>query len=202
VEVITTLLLSLSLLFAHDPLRVLRERYDGILTLDARFRQRIYMPNLKKERELEGRFLYKKGKGFLWKYERPEERLYLFDGSFLWEDYRDRPYVVREQVTEERKRGTFFDLIEDIRRLEEFFELEASYGTDTGRTIELLPKKKGALQRVKLYLDQEGMVRKVEMEEIGGARNVIEFSSIKENRPVKDSLFVFDPGTKEVRGRP
>ena len=41
----------------------------------------------------------------------------------------------------------------------------------------------------------------MEITEITGNVNTIDFSSIKINKPVADSLFVFKPGKKEIEER-
>lgn len=201
-EMILRLILGMSLLMAQDPLAALRERYAHVSSLEAIFTQKIYIPSLNRERELEGKFLYKKGRGFVWKYERPEERIYLYDGSFLWEESKKRPYVFREELKGEGKTGVFLDLVEDMKRIDELFELRGFHGSDTGKTIELLPKRRSTIQAVRLELDQFGTVKRVEMEELGGGKNVIEFVKIRENVPIRDELFLFNAEGKEIRARP
>jgi len=47
-------------------------------------------------------------------------------------------------------------------------------------------------------VDSQFIIRKLEVTEVTGNVNTIEFSSIKINKPLADSLFVFKPGSRAV----
>ncbi len=62
----------------------IKKTYSEIRTLEARFHQTIFIASLKKERESEGEFLYKRQRGFLWRYKTPKVKLFPHDGKYIW----------------------------------------------------------------------------------------------------------------------
>lgn len=181
---------------------LLKERYEKIETLEASFRQKLYISSIKKERLLEGKFFYKKGKGFLWKYERPDEKIYLFDGTFLWQEEKKKNYVIKERVKKEERKGTFFDLVEDFKRIDEIILIKGEYEKEEEKIIEALPRKEEIIKTIRLYLDRKTMVRRLELYEITGNSNIIEFSDIKINEGIEDGIFIYRPKRgKEIRER-
>ena len=68
-----------------ETLDALKKTYGGITSVEAHFHQRILIKALKREREMEGDFFYKRSKGFLWKYTAPKEKIFLYDGAAMWQ---------------------------------------------------------------------------------------------------------------------
>lgn len=186
-------------LFASSFVYDLKERYRQIETFEAFFKQKIYISTLKKEREFEGEFFYKKGKGFLWRYKKPKEKVFLFDGRFLWEEEEDRPYVIKKKMKEEK----FIDVVGDIKRIDELFEIKREYKAEGKNILEVLPKNEKNIQKnIRLYVGDDLFIDKIEFEEITGNINMIEFFEIKINKGLSDGLFVLNLKGKEVRESP
>ena len=178
---------------APSPFDGIKKTYSEIVTLEARFQQRIFIASLKKERDSEGEFFYKRHKGFLWKYKAPKVRYFLYDGRYIWQGDEEKPFVIKERIRKEKTGGTFLDLIDDIAKLDEQFSLTRSSRSGDLEVLELAPKKEGTVTAARVFIDLQNLVRKIEIDEFTGNTNAIEFSSIKINRETDDGRFVFRP---------
>ncbi len=183
---------------AANELDPIKKTYSEINTVEAQFRQKIFITALKKEREMRGEFYYKRSKGFLWKYTAPKGKIFLYDGTAIWQAEEDKPFVNKDRVDKEKMEGNFLDLVEDVTRLDRFFTVKQSVKQDDLEVLELTPKKEGTIQSARIWTDRNFLIRKMEIREITGNVNTIEFSSIKVNKPLDNNLFLFNPGKKEV----
>ena len=187
--------------FGADQLDSIKKAYAEIKTVDAQFTQKITISTLKRQRDLKGEFFYKRGKGFLWKYTVPKEKIFLYDGAAVWQAEEDKPYVIKEKVNKEKMEGNFLDLVDDVSHLDQIFTLKSSTKQGDLDLIELTPKKESGVQSARLWVDGQSMIKRLEITEITGNTNVIEFSTLKINKNVSDSLFVFKPGSKQIEER-
>jgi chaperone LolA len=187
---------------AHaDMLDSIKKTYSGIDTVEARFDQKITMSALKRQREGAGEFFYKRGKGFLWRYTVPKGKVFLYYGTALWQEEEDKPTVVREKVNKGKMEGSFLDLVDDVTRIDTLFTVKESTRQDNMDVLLLVPKKEGTLQSARIWVDDQFIIRRMEIVEITGNVNVMEFSSIKIDKPLSDALFVFKTGNKEIEER-
>ena len=176
----------------------IKKTYAEIQTVEARFQQKIQISTLKRERDMKGDFFYKRGKGFLWRYSTPKPKIFLYDGTAIWQVEDDKPYAVKDRVNKGKMEGNFLDLVEDIAKLDQFFSLKEQNKQGDLEVLELAPLKDGTIRSARIWVDKNYLITKLEFVEITGNVNTIEFSSIKVNKPVDSALFVFKPGTKEV----
>ena len=182
-----------------ETLDALKKTYAEITTVEAHFHQKILIKALKREREMDGDFFYKRSKGFLWRYTSPKEKVFLYDGGALWQAEEGASFVTRQRVDREHLEGSFLDLVDDVSRLDALFALVRSTRQGETEVLELAPKKEGTLQTARIWVDSRYIITRVEITEITGNVNVIDFSKVVVNKPVPDSLFVFKPGKREVR---
>jgi chaperone LolA len=175
----------------------LKKTYGGISTLDASFQQKIYILNIKKTREFNGEFFYKRGKGFLWRYTKPKEKYFLYDGQFMWQDDGEKTFVLKEKINKEKTGGTFFDLVEDITKIDDLFTLKQESVSGDMTVLDLVPKKEGNITTAKVWIDKQNLVRKIEIKEFTGNINTIEFSAVKVNQSVSDAKFIYKPDKKK-----
>jgi chaperone LolA len=184
--------------FAADEFDSIKKTYSQINTVDARFQQKIFITSLKRERETKGQFYYKRHKGFLWQYTAPREKVFLYDGKAVWQAEEEKDFVIREKIDREKMEGNFLDLVDDVTRLDRLFTLKQVRRQDDLAMLELAPKKDGTIKSARIWVDSAFIIKKMEITEITGNVNIIEFTAIKINQPVSDSLFVFKPGKKEI----
>jgi chaperone LolA len=176
-----------------SPFNAIKKTYSEITTMHTTFHQKIYIAGLKKEREFDGEFFYKRQKGFLWRYKTPKTKYFLYDGSYIWQEEEEKPFVIKEKVDKAKTGGTFLDLIEDVSKIDELFILKQQSIAGELVILELLPKKDGTINLARVWIDKESMVKKIEIHEFTGNINTIEFSSIKMNQHVDDARFVYKP---------
>jgi outer membrane lipoprotein-sorting protein len=187
---------------APSPFDGIKATYSQITTLEAGFHQKLFIASMKKEREFDGEFFYKRQKGFLWRYKTPKMKVFLYDGRHIWQDEEGKDLVLKERIDREKTRGTFLDLIEDIAKLDELFTLKEHKVSGGMEVMELKPKKDGTVTMAKVWIDAEKRVRKIEITEFTGNVNTVEFSSIRVNRPIDDGKFMYRPAKgKEIMER-
>ena len=176
-----------------SPFEGIKKTYSEVVTLEARFHQKIFIASLKKERDSDGEFSYKRQKGFLWKYRTPKVRYFLYDGKYMWQGEDEKSFVIKERIRKEKTGGTFLDLIEDITKLDDLFNLARVSKSGDLDVLELTPKKEGTVTAARVFIDRQNRVRRLEIDEFTGNTNTIEFSSIKINSAIEDGRFIFKP---------
>jgi len=176
-----------------SPFDTIKKTYSEITTMQATFHQKIYIAGLKKEREFDGEFFYKRQKGFLWRYKAPKVKYFLYDGKYIWQSEDEKPFLIKERISKAKTGGTFLDLIEDISKIDELFILKQQSLSGELEILELLPKKDGTINLAKVWIDKRNMVRKIEIHEFTGNINTLEFLSIKVNQGIDDTKFIFKP---------
>ncbi len=182
-----------------ETLNALEKTYAQITTVEAHFHQTILIKALKRERETEGDFYYKRSKGFLWKYTAPKEKIFLYDGAAMWQAEGDAPFATRQRIDRDRMEGSFLDLVDDATRLDTFFTVIRSSRQGETDVLDLAPKKEGTLKSARIWIDGRNLITRLEIDEITGNVNVIDFSKAAVNQPLSDSLFIFKPGNRDIR---
>lgn len=201
--VVSMLLIWASLIMADEDstFNELKRRYSKTTTMEATFKQRLYVSSLNKERMFEGEFFYKRGRGFLWQYRTPKSRFFLYDGRYIYQGDETKPYIIRQRVDKRKTAGTFLDLIDDIERLDDHFDLQRQGTKGDMEFLVLMPKQKeeGQIKHAVLWVDGSKRVRRLELYEFTGNNNIIEFSNIRLNEPLDDAMFILKPDrSKEV----
>lgn len=182
-----------------SPFETLKKTYANIFSLEASFHQKVFVSGIRRIREFEGDFFFKRQKGFLWKYRKPKVKIFLFDGRYMWQDEEEKTFVLKNSISREKTGGTFFDLIEDIERIDDLFTVAEHSMTGGTEYFELIPKKDSSVTLAKLWVDTKSLLRKIEITEFTGNINTIEFSDIRVNTPVSDTKFIYRAdGTKDV----
>lgn len=181
-----------------DPLSNIKQTYSELKSVEAHFEQKLYIVTMKKERDFSGGFFYKRSRGFLWRYNTPKQRVFLYDGKAIWQAEEDKTFVIKERVNKQKMEGNFLDLVDDISKIDQHFTLKGTAKEDDMEILELIPRKEGTLRAARVWTDRTHILRKIELVEVTGNTNVITFSSVRVNGPINDSLFIFKPGKKEV----
>lgn len=182
-----------------SPFDEIKRAYASVKTLEAQFKQRIFISSLKKERDSRGEFFFKRQKGFLWRYKTPKVQYFLYDGKFIWQEEDDKPFVTKNKIDKEKTDGTFFDLVEDIAKIDELFTIKEQMIEGSFEVLRLVPNKEGTVLSAKIWIDTQKWIKKIEIHEFTGNINTIEFLGIKANQSIDDKKFVFkSDGKKEI----
>ena len=188
-----------------EVVRLLQERYDNTVDISANFRQKTFALGEEQAVEAEGRVWFKRPELMRWEYERPEKKLIVTSGTdvYLFEQEVNQVTVISRQrfLNSEISRAFFCGK----GRLKEFFRIELACedGDAEGRcwTLRLVPKRQAPnLKELILRLDSRShLIEEVTLFDQLGGRTVIQFSQIKVNQHVPDSLFRFTiPAGAEV----
>ena len=106
---------------------------------------------------------------------------------------------IADKIDKEKTGGTFFDLIEDIAKIDELFTIKEQKVAGDMEVLELLPIKEGTVNSARVWIDKQKKIKKIEINEFTENVNTIEFSGIKVNQPIDDGKFVFkSDGKKEI----
>ncbi len=175
----------------------IKKTYAGINALEAKFHQKLFIENIKKTREFDGEFSYKRSKGFLWRYTKPKEKSFLYDGQFMWQEDEEKSFVLKEKVNKEKTGGTFFDLVEDISKIDDLFTLKQESVSGDTIVLDLAPKKEGTVTAARVWIDKQNLVKKIEIKEFTGNINTIEFAGVKVNTSISDGKFIYKPDKKK-----
>jgi outer membrane lipoprotein-sorting protein len=175
----------------------LKKTYAGINTLEAKFHQKLFIENIKKAREFDGEFLYKRGKGFLWGYTKPKAKSFLYDGQYIWQDEEDKAFVLKSKKNKEKTENAFLDLVEDITKIDDLFTLKQESVSGDMTVLDLVPKKEAGITSAKIWIDKQNLIRKIETMEFTGNINTIEFSGVKVNQSISDGRFIYKSDKKK-----
>ncbi len=174
-----------------------QQRYDGIRTFSARFRQITRSAALAgaapEVEESRGRVVLAKPGRMRWRYEAPEPSLVVSDGVTLWIYDPEAREVQKLPVGQGFLSGAAVQFLLGEGRLEESFRIRAEDCGDAGGRLVLMPRRPATYERLVLEVGADtGLVRATEVHDLFGGRVRIEFSDVELDRPVEADRFRFE----------
>ncbi len=178
-------------------LRRVSEKYAGVKTLSARFRQEVPLQNVGVVRKASGRVYFQRPLRMRWDYQAPGEQLFLADGRYFYFRPPDSPRVFRRKI-DERVLGGKIPLlllfgkgdISDYFRVEETTPLKGERKT----ALRLVPKEGGApeVKRVDLVVDDADLaIRQIHLYDRLGGSNHLYLDDIVVDPSLPADLFRF-----------
>ena len=160
------------------------EKYAGVKTLSARFRQEVPLRNVGVVRKAAGTVYFERPLRMRWDYRTPGEQLFLADGRFSYFRPPDSKRVFRRKIDEGALGGRIPLLLlfgkGDLT--EHFRALEAVPVERAGRTaLRLVPREGGApdVRRVDLVVDDADLaIREIHLYDRLGGANHLSFDDI------------------------
>lgn len=189
-------------------LRRVAERYGGVKTLSARFRQEVPLQNVGIVRKAAGRVTLQRPLRMRWDYQVPGKQLFLADGESFYFQPPDSPRVFRRKIDEGALGGRIPLLllfgkgdITDYFRVEKAIPLEGRKET----ALRLVPKGDGApeVRRVDLVVDDAGLaIREIHLyDHLGGSNHLyLDDIVIDPVLPADHFRFRESPGVEVVDG--
>jgi outer membrane lipoprotein carrier protein len=178
-------------------LRRVGEKYAGVKTLSARFRQEVPLQNVGVVRKASGRVYFQRPLRMRWDYQAPGEQLFLADGRYFYFQPPDSPQVFRRKIDEAALGGKIPLLllfgkgdITDYFRVEEMRSLKGKKET----ALRLVPKGDGApeVKRVDLVVDDADLaIRQVHLYDRLGGSNHLYLDDIVLDPSLPADLFRF-----------
>jgi outer membrane lipoprotein carrier protein len=173
--------------------------HERVKDLKARFIQTYASGLLGREVVERGTVAIKRPDRMLWKYEKPEEKLFVSDGrtSYFYVPA-DRQVIVHGAAGE---RGVALQLLSGRSDLLGQFQIFAV--KDSPRQLRLVPRVADADTReIVLTADGVGRIVGLEIEDLQGNRSSFRFEAVQENVGLADRMFEFKvpPGVEVVTG--
>lgn len=169
------------------------QRYlAGLTSFEAEFRQTLRDSHGQDREQAKGRLYLEKPGRFRWEYREPNEQLIVSDGRNVW------LYDVElEQATvkpfDASLAATPASLLAGEASVAESFTIKAAPAPDGLRWFELAPKRQDTdFVRIKLAFGR-GELKAMELEDKLQQRTLIEFSAVKRNPRLQNTLFAFTP---------
>lgn len=145
-----------------------------------------------------GKVMFAEGGLMRWEYERPQHKLFIYDGETLWVYEPEVPQIFTGSADKQRLEKGLAFLTGEGRILDEY---EASklnsekFGFSEGIVLELRPRDQHSpFRHVELYVDpdEHRVVRSVVVDHDGN-RNRLDFSDVEKNPDLATGLFRFEP---------
>jgi len=145
-----------------------------------------------------GKVMFKSGGTMRWEYERPEHKLFIYDGETLWIYEPEVPQVFAGSADAERLKRALAFLGGEGRILEEYSvkRLDADkFGFTDGHVLGLEPKDpRSPFSRVELYIDAITFrVSRSVVVDHDGNRNRLDFSNTRVDQDLSTDVFTFTP---------
>ncbi len=189
-------------------LRRVAERYEGVKTLSAQFRQEVPLENVGVVRKASGKVTFQRPLRMRWDYRAPGKQLFLADGEYFYFQPPDSTRVFRRKIDEGVLGGRIPLLllfgkghITDYFRVERTIPLEGRKET----ALRLVPKGEGApeVRRIDLVVDDAGLaIREIHLYDHLGGSNHLYLDDIVVNPALPADHFRFreSPGIEVVDG--
>ena len=189
-------------------LRRVAERYEGVKTLSAQFRQEVPLENVGVVRKASGKVTFQRPLRMRWDYRAPGKQLFLADGEYFYFQPPDSTRVFRRKIDEGVLGGRIPLLllfgkghITDYFRVERAIPLEGRKET----ALRLVPKGEGApeVRRIDLVVDDAGLaIREIHLYDHLGGSNHLYLDDIVVNPALPADHFRFreSPGIEVVDG--
>jgi len=182
---------------AHWVKRI-QESYSNVSDFSSRFTQTYKHPLKPELSRSYGKVYFMKGGLMRWEYERPEPKLFVFDGAVLWIFEPEMPQVIKTEGQTEKFRR-YLAFLTGTGRIDRDYTVElldsSAYGFNKGPVLGLKPRDpQSPYKFVEMYIDEKKMVvsRSVLVQHEGG-RNRIDFINSQINTGVSHTLFRFSP---------
>ena len=189
-------------------LRRVAERYEGVKTLSAQFRQEVPLENVGVVRKASGKVTFQRPLRMRWDYRAPGKQLFLADGEYFYFQPPDSTRVFRRKIDEGVLGGRIPLLllfgkghITDYFRVERTIPLKGRKET----ALRLVPKGEGApeVRRIDLVVDDAGLaIREIHLYDHLGGSNHLYLDDIVVNPALPADHFRFreSPGIEVVDG--
>ncbi|HZS03971.1 MAG TPA: outer membrane lipoprotein chaperone LolA [Blastocatellia bacterium] len=175
----------------------LQNRYLRLESFSAEFTQLYVAPGERLRREV-GRMLLKKPGRMRWDYTSPEVKLYVSDGKVIYEYIPAERTATRTKIKESNDiRAPFLFLLGrgNLRRDFRLIEFASEAPVNAGNLVlRLVPKHAQEFRELFIEVTPDRkLLARLSFVDNNGARTDFLFSSLRENVPIENSLFVFTP---------
>jgi len=176
-------------LTAQEVVSAVETTYKEIDTLQADFVQisrSVAMGELRQE----GRVQVKRPRKMRWDFHKPSKSAFVTDGTQMWVWSAESNQVILSQELADSSGQ--LQLLDDLSKLGELFEVQLEGSNDTTYTLALTPKTPASFKKLRLVFARKGMIleRLVMVDSFDGEVELL-FSSLQLSQEIPDGQFVF-----------
>jgi outer membrane lipoprotein carrier protein len=166
--------------------------YDKLQDIEAGFTQKILFKDFATPFISKGAVYLKPGK-MRWDYREPTHQQIFVDGEKVLYYVPEHQQVVKSNLALEADSHVPIHLLSGTTRLSKDFDIALQEEEKEMRRLELVPKDPN-MKTVKIEIEVSApsyLIQKVTLHESNGNRSVFDFSDMRVNRGLKDSVFTF-----------
>jgi outer membrane lipoprotein carrier protein len=202
------LLLALSLPAPAQPLPEpavrLEKALRAVRTLEADFDQTYYSATVAQPLHEKGRFYFEKPALMRWEYAPPDPKVFIYKDGVFSQYYPEDEQLIRSSLAKAQYESEVLSLLSGQKDLAADYEVALDVSTPEARAagrLKLTPRTEGQYAWITLDPDPgTGLIKRAVFQDWAENRTEYIFSHIKENQPLKASLFtlVVPPGTEII----
>lgn len=185
---------------ANDILKRVQTYYSSVNDYRANFVQttahKLFQGKLQRSY---GVVFFKKGGFMRWEYQRPEQKLFVYDGSTLWVYEPEVPQVLSGSADTDRLKKSLAFLTGEGKLLDEYsatlLDSRKQGYEGKGHVLSLRPNDKSApFKSVEIYVNSvDNRVERSVVIDHEGNRNRLDFAEVKTNLGIDPKEFAFTP---------
>lgn len=176
---------------AGDLIRRLQNKFNSINNFTANFSQNYSNVEGQNQGKSFGKFSYKRKNKFVVDL---KNQLIISDGQTIWNSDKRFNRVVISNLADDPTSFSLERFVFDYPRLCKSKVVKDDAVAKGDEYIELTPKDQDMeFKYVKIWLAADGMISKLEVLDLGDVRYAFQFTDLKVNQELPDSLFTFEP---------
>ena len=176
-----------------DVISGLESRYSKIASISADFSQRAFMPGAASSEESSGKLYLKKPGRIKWVYSKGSQDIIVSNGKTLWVYQAEFNQVIETSASIPMAGGAAFDLLTGAAKLRSDFSIAVKEKSSAGWVIELTPKEPAGFKRAEITAGRDYLITKSIVEDNIGNSIEVNYSNIKTDPAIEDSIFEFTP---------
>jgi outer membrane lipoprotein carrier protein len=184
----------------QEIVQAVERTYTNVQSIRADFTQTSRSMAMGEQRQ-KGKVLLKRPRKMRWAFTQPDDREFVTDGQTMWIwSAHDNQVIVTGDFASQS--GDMPQLLDDLSKLDEMFDIVMLPGTDQAHVLSLTPKKKASFKKLELVLEKKKYtLEKVTMTDNFDGVVELAFTQMKLNPELADSSFTFSipPGAQVIR---
>ncbi len=175
----------------------IQQQYEKMQDLEADFVQESYNKTLQKAQKAGGKLYMKKPGLMHWDYQNPEEQIIVADGKYFWWYTVQTKQVVRQKADQALSSNLAMAFMGGMGKMQKDFKIEFASPPQQGKGFELklVPARpQASVSHLLLTVDAvHYRTRRLVLQDFYGNITTLNFSQIKINQGLDETLFQFIP---------
>ena len=184
----------------QEIVQAIERTYANVQAIRADFTQ-TSRSQLMGEQHQKGKVMLKRPRKMRWAFTQPDDRQFVTDGKTMWIwSAHDNQVIVTGDFASQS--GDMPQLLDDLSKLDEMFDIVMLPDTPQAHVLSLTPKKQASFKKLELVIEKKKYtLEKVTMTDNMDGVVELAFSQMKLNPELADSSFTFaiPPGAQVIR---